>query len=420
MNDPEIGPRRAVAMLAVGLSTVVEWYDFTLCLYFAPTLSRVFFGQDDMALGKTLAGFAIAYLMRPFGAILFGLFGDQYGRRPTLLASMAAMTLAMLCLAVLPTHAQVGSMAGMGLILMRCIMGFSVGGEYTAVVAYLFESAPFHRRGLVTSLAAAASEIGGLLAVGFCAILARNLDVAQLDAWGWRIPFLFGGVLAGAVWFARKIIVETPLFDGQKVGAPVGPLLYVLRKEARGIALGFAISALGSVTYYVGITYVPSFLATAGRGDEAQALEFSSIAALVVIAVTPCFGWLSDLAGRKPVLLGLCLAGVMLPVAMFHLIASGSTEAAIAGVVLLAALAGGVSAVGATATAEQFPAAVRLRGLALGATTATALFGGAAPYVAHALQKLTGIVEIPGMMIAAVAACIGLALAFFLPPSPEA
>ncbi len=126
------GPRRAVSMLAVGLSTVVEWYDFTLCLYFAPTLSRVFFGQDDMALGKTLAGFAIAYLMRPMGAILFGLYGDRYGRRPTLLASMAAMTLAMLCLALLPTHAQVGSMAGAGLILMRCIMGFSVGGELQA------------------------------------------------------------------------------------------------------------------------------------------------------------------------------------------------------------------------------------------------------------------------------------------------
>ena len=147
---------------------------------------------------------------------------------------------------------------------------------------------------------------------------------------------------------------------------------------------------LGSVTYYVGITYVPSFLATAGRGNEAQALEFSSIAALVVIAVTPCFGWLSDIAGRKPVLLGLCLACVILPVAMFQLIASGSTEAAIAGVAILAALGGGVSAVGATATAEQFSEAVRLSGLALGATTATAVFGGAAPYVVHALQKLTG------------------------------
>jgi MHS family proline/betaine transporter-like MFS transporter len=417
-GETAVGPRRAASMVAVGLSTVVEWYDFTLCLYFAPTLSRVFFGPGDKALGATLAGFAIAYLMRPFGAILFGLFGDRYGRRPTLLLSMAAMTLTMLCLALLPTYAQVGSWAGGGMILMRCLMGLSVGGEYTAVVAYLYESAPVHRRGLVTSLAAAASEIGGLMAVGFCAVLARNLDVAQLDAWGWRVPFLFGGALAGAVWVARNSIVETPLFDGPpQVGAPgmIGPLRYLLRFEARGIALGFAISALGSVTYYVGMTYVPSFLATAGQGNEAQALAFSSIAALVVIAVTPCFGWLSDFVGRKPVLLGLCLACVILPVAMFQLIAGAAAGAAIAGVATLAALAGGVSAVGATATAEQFSDAVRLSGLALGATTATALFGGAAPYVVHALQKLTGSAEIPGVIIAAVAACVGLTLAVFLP-----
>jgi MHS family proline/betaine transporter-like MFS transporter len=410
-----VDPRRVMAMLAVGLSTVVEWYDFTLCLYFAPTLSRVFFGPGEAALSDTLAGFAIAYLMRPFGAILFGLFGDRRGRRPTLLITMAAMTLSMLGLALLPTHAEVGSLAGVGLILMRCVMGFSVGGEYTAVVAYLFESAPPHRRGLVTSLAAATSEIGGLLAVGFCAVLARSLDAAQLDAWGWRLPFLFGAALAGAVWVARNIIVETPLFAAQPHNAP---LRHVLRFEARGIALGFAISALGSVTYYIGITYVPAFLATVGRGDEAQALAFSTVAALVVIAVTPCFGWFSDLVGRKPVLLGLCLAGVLLPVAMFRLIAGDSAGAAVAGVALLAALGGGVSAVGATATAEQFSNSVRLSGLALGATTATALFGGAAPYVVYTLQKLTGLTEVPGVVIAAVAACIGVALAVFLPVAP--
>jgi MHS family proline/betaine transporter-like MFS transporter len=227
--------------------------------------------------------------------------------------------------------------------------------------------------------------------------------------------------LAGAVWIARNIIVETPLFVGQPDDAPgaLQPLAHVLRFEARGIALGFAISALGSVTYYIGITYVPSFLATIGRGNEAQALEFSTIAALVVIAVTPCFGWLSDLAGRKPVLLGLCFACAVLPVTMFQLIAAGSTEAAIAAVAILAALGGGVSAVGATATAEQFSDGVRLSGLALGATTATALFGGAAPYVVHALQTLTGRVEIPGAIIAAVAVCLGVTLAVFMPRPRE-
>ena len=402
-------------MLAVGGSTVVEWYDFTLCLYFAPTLSRVFFGPGGQALGKTLAGFAIAYLMRPLGAILFGLFGDRHGRRPTLFLSMAVMTLAMLCLAILPGYRQIGVLAGGALILLRCLMGFSVGGEYTAVVTYLFESAPPHRRGLVTSLAAAASEIGGLLAVGLCALLTHYLDADSLEGWGWRIPFLFGAVLAGTICLARGIISETPAFHEPSPAQTLSPLAYALRHERRGIAIGFAISALGSISYYVGITYVPSYLALIGGHDEAMALEFSTLAALVVITVTPVVGLISDVIGRKPVLLMLCAGCAVLPMAMFHLIAGGSTACALAGMATLAALAGGVSAVGTVATAEQFSALTRLSGLALGATSATALFGGATPYLAHALQQGTGMREIPGMMIAVVALGVGLALAIVMP-----
>lgn len=406
--------KRKLAMLAVGGSTVVEWYDFTLCLYFAPTLSRVFFGAGDQALGQTLAGFAIAYLMRPIGAILLGLLGDRYGRKPALLLSMAAMTVAMGCMAILPTYQQAGAWAGWGLILMRCLMGFSVGGEYTAVVTYLYESAPPRRRGLVTSLAAAASEIGGLLAVGLCALLTRTLTTEALDHWGWRLPFLFGAVLAGAIWLARGIISETPAFHQPAIDQP-SPLSYALRHERKGIATGFAISALGSISYYVGITYVPSYMASVGWRDEGLALGYSTIAALVVILVTPLVGWLSDCLGRRPVLLLLCAGCALLPMGLFQWIAHGSPWAAMSAIATLAALAGGVSAVGTVATAEQFSAHARLSGLALGATSATALFGGLTPYLAHRLQQATGISEVPGIMIAVVAVVSGWALWRLLP-----
>ncbi|MEO7379003.1 MAG: MFS transporter, partial [Sphingomicrobium sp.] len=134
-------------------STIVEWYDFTLYLYFATTLSRVFFGGGEGSLATTLAGFAVAYLMRPLGAVFFGHIGDRHGRRHMLLISVALMTAAMLATGLLPTHAQVGAAAGWGLFLLRCVMGFSVGGEYTGVVAYLLEGAPPHRRGLIASSA---------------------------------------------------------------------------------------------------------------------------------------------------------------------------------------------------------------------------------------------------------------------------
>ena len=137
------------SMAIAAFSTIVEWYDFTLYLYFSTVLARVFFGSGSGALLTTLGGFAIAYLMRPLGAVVFGHIGDRTGRRRMMLMSVALMTAAMLATTLLPTHAQVGAAAGVALFLLRCVMGFSVGGEYTGVVAYLLEGAPPHRRGLI-------------------------------------------------------------------------------------------------------------------------------------------------------------------------------------------------------------------------------------------------------------------------------
>jgi MHS family proline/betaine transporter-like MFS transporter len=397
---------RSLAIAA--FSTIVEWYDFTLYLYFATVLSRVFFGGGAESLLTTLAGFAIAYLMRPIGAIFFGHIGDRRGRRHMLLLSVALMTAAMLATALLPTHAQIGAAAGWMLFLLRCVMGFSVGGEYTGVVAYLLEGAPRHRRGLIASLASAASEIGALLAVGVSALTVALLDEASLQSWGWRIPFLFGAALAGTVWIARSAMEESPEFHRQvsEGTVPSSPLLHCLRNHGGAVGRAFAISALGSITYYVGITYVPAFLTSAGSLTEEVALWLSTIAAVAVILVTPFVGAMSDRLGRKPVLTVLALGNAILPAAMFSLIASGSEMQALAGALVLAALAGGVSAVGAVATAEQFPGEGRVTGLALGATGATAIFGGLTPYVALLLVERTGMAAAPGIMIAVVGLCV--------------
>jgi MFS transporter, MHS family, proline/betaine transporter len=398
--------RRSMTLAAA--STVVEWYDFTVYLYLATVLSRVFFGGGATSLAVTFAGFAIAYLLRPLGAIAFGHLGDRHGRRTTLLVSMAVMSAAMLATALLPTHAEIGPAAGWLLLALRCIMAFAVGGEYTGVVAYLLEGARPERRGLVTSSAAAASEVGGLLAVGVAAVTAGSMTTAALDGWGWRIPFLIGAVLAGFVWFARAGMEESPEFERQRAAdtRPAAPLAHAVRRLRAPIARGFAISALGSITYYVGITYVPAFLTTAGAMSESRALWLSTGAAAVVIAVTPLVGALSDRVGRRPVLVALAIAGAVLPLAMFAGMASGRTAEAIAGAVVLAGLAGAVSAVGAVATAEQLPGEGRLSGLALGATGATAIFGGLAPLTAHLLVERTGWAPAPGAMIAAVALAV--------------
>lgn len=405
MLDPELH-RRSVAIAA--LSTVVEWYDFTLYLYFSTVLSRVFFGGGSASLAATLGGFAVAYLMRPVGAVVFGHFGDRRGRRPMLLISMAIMSVAMLLTGVLPTEAQIGPLAAWLLILLRCVMGFSVGAEYTGVVAYLLESAPNSRRGLIASSAAAASEVGALLAVAVSALTVSSMSNANLEAWGWRIPFLVGAALAGVVWIARSTMRESPDFERQQAEGtvPGNPLHHALSIQRGGVMRAFAISALGSITYYVGITYFPAFLTSVGATTEAQALWLSTIAAVAVIIITPVIGYLSDCIGRKPVLLALAALSVVLPILMFSLIAAASTAVALLAAVVLALIAGSVSAVGAVATAEQFSGEARVSGLALGATAATAIFGGLTPYLAQLLIDHTGRHEIPGVMIAMVALCV--------------
>lgn len=405
MRASEPLDRRSLALAA--LSTVVEWYDFTLFLYLATVLARLFFVGENAML-TTLAGFAVAYLMRPLGAMAFGHFGDRHGRRATLLLSMALMTVAMLLSALLPTVAQIGPLAGILLLVLRCVMGFAVGGEYTGVIAYLLEGAPSHRRALVTSMAAATSEIGGLLAAGASALTVSLLPAPVLESWGWRLPFLFGAAMAGTILVARMAMRESPEFEVHRAAGTLvsRPLGHAISRYGTGVARGFAISALGSITYYVGITYLPIHLVSAGGLSEADALKLATIAAVAVIAVTPLAGLAADRFGRRPVLIALAVLAAMLPYLSFRLLAGMGALSALIGAVILAAVAGGVSAVGAVATAEQVPAEGRLSGLALGATTATALFGGLTPWLAQLLTERTGSTTAPGIMITLVALAV--------------
>jgi MHS family proline/betaine transporter-like MFS transporter len=201
---------------------------------------------------------------------------------------------------------------------------------------------------------------------------------------------------------------ESPDFERQQVNATVPdmPLLYTLSMQRTGLLRAFTISALGSITYYVGITYVPVYLTSAGRFIESTSFELSTIAAVVVILITPVTGILSDRLGRKPVLVGLAGLGIALPIAMFQLMGSGSHLSAMLGAVVMAGVAGAVSAVGAAATGEQFPGEGRISGLALGATTATVIFGWLTPFLAQVLIRQTGLPIVPGIMIAAVALCV--------------
>ena len=278
-------------------------------------------------------------------------------------------------------------------------------GESSDKNAYLLEGAPAERRGLVASLAAAASEIGALLSVGVAALTVSALSEASLASWGWRIPFLVGAALAGSVWLARSTMEESPEFERLRESKELAsnPLGHALTEQRGGVLRAFAISSLGSITYYVGIGYVPAFLTSVGSASESVSLWLSTAAAVAVILVTPVVGLLSDRFGRKPALVAIALLSAVLPVSLFSLMAGASPGAALLGAVALALVAGAMSAVGAIASGEQFSIHSRASGLGLGYTVATAVFGGLTPYVAQLLVERTGWPQVPGIMIAAVA-----------------
>lgn len=394
-------------MAIAAVSTVVEWYDFTLYLYFVTVLARVFYGPGEASLGVALAGFAVAYVMRPLGAIALGAFGDRHGRRRMMMVSMAVMTLAMAMTACLPARAMAGPAAGWMLLALRCLMAFAVGGEYTGVVAYLVEGAAPERRGLIASFASAASEIGALLAAAVSAGVVMLCPPGALDSWGWRLPFAFGALLAGAIWVGRAWMAESPEFVALEHdhALAANPLARAAGAERAGVLRGFAISSLGSINYYVGITFVPAFLVASHAMDEASALWLSTGAALVVVLVTPFAGALSDRYGRRPLMIGTAIASAVLPALLFPVMARGHL-AGFVGACVLASLGGAWSAVAASATPEQFSPQARLSGLALGVTSATAVFGGLSPWLAHSALALTGAAWAPGAMIACVAACV--------------
>ncbi|ELA08935.1 major facilitator superfamily protein [Moraxella macacae 0408225] len=397
-------PKRS--LFIASFSTIVEWYDFTLYLYFATVISRVFFGDNPKSLLITLTGFAVSYLMRPLGAVFFGHLGDKFGRKPVLLTTMTMMSVAMFITALLPTFNEIGIWSGVIMLLLRCIMAFSVGGEYTSVVAYLMEGAKPTNRGFIASLASAFSEIGGLLAVLVSALTVHFLG-DNLLTWGWRIPFIVGGIMAMTVFVARHTMAESPEFLAylEAKTPKKSPILTTFSQHKPAILKTFAISALGSITYYVGITFVPVFLTNTASFSEKTALWLSSIASFSVIIITPMIGVLSDKIGRKPVLIGACVLSAILPILLFQIMPLNTT-AALIGSVILACMAGAVSAVATSATSEQFPINVRLSGLALGVTSATAIFGGLTPLLAQVFTEITGKSYASGVMIMVVAVCV--------------
>ncbi|OLT53518.1 MFS transporter [Corynebacterium sp. CNJ-954] len=398
-------------MFVAAFGTIVEWYDFSIFFYVSASLANTFFNGDDGSLLLTLALGAAGFIFRPLGAMVFGHLGDRIGRKSSLIVSASLMAVALLGIAVMPGFDTIGIWGGVGVLVLRCLAGFAVGAEYTGIMVYLVESARDGRRGLAASWAAANSEVGSLLAVGGGYLMARYLSPEDLDAWGWRILFLVGALLAAAMVPLRRLMDETETFTEVKDTAENterSPLVTVLRSHPRAVLVAFLVSSVGSAAYFLNITNVPTYLETAASIDSSTSLWLGTVAAVVAIVVTPFAGVASDRFGRRPVfiLLGIVILATTIPAYM--LLGGGTGSTALLGGALLAVPAAGWSAVAASAVPEQFTAVGRFSGMAIGYNTATVLFGGLSPFVATWLMNVTGSPYAPAWYAVAIILLAGI------------
>ena len=382
---------RLKSILGGSAGNLVEWFDWYVYsafgLYFAP----VFFpkGNSTAQLMSVAAVFAVGFLMRPIGAWVMGIYADRRGRKAGLTLSVTLMCAGSFLIAITPGFAAIGWVAPALLILARLMQGLSVGGEYGASAVYLSEMAGKSRRGFFSSFQYVTLIAGQLLALGVLLLLQATLSEGQLDAWGWRIPFAIGGVLALVVFRIRRGLLETESYQNAKSdGAPKSSGWQLFSKYPREAFTVLLLTAGGTLAFYAYTTYMQKFLVnTSGFSRESATLVMTAALALYA-AFQPLAGALSDRIGRKPLMVGFGIAGVLFTVPIFTVLETATDPYLAFGLVVAALfIVTGYTAINAVVKAELFPAHIRALGVALPYALANTMFGGTAEYVALWLKN---------------------------------
>jgi MHS family alpha-ketoglutarate permease-like MFS transporter len=377
---------RLKSILGGSAGNMVEWYDWyvysAFTLYFAP----IFFPKGDQTaqLLNAAAVFAVGFLMRPIGAWIMGIYADRKGRKAGLTLSVTLMCTGSLMIAVTPGYDSIGVLAPVILILARLLQGISVGGEYGASATYLSEMAGKSRRGFFSSFQYVTLISGQLLALAVLLILQQSMPEQDLEAWGWRIPFAIGGVLAVIVFYLRRGLAETESYKNAKdTAAPRSSGFALFTTYPRQAFTVIALTAGGTLAFYAYTTYLQKFLVNTSGFSREAASQITAAALFVFMLLQPVAGALSDRIGRKPLMVGFGILGVLFTYLIFSTLA-GTKNPTMAFALCLAALVivTGYTSINAVVKAEMFPAHIRALGVALPYAIANTVFGGTAEYVA--------------------------------------
>jgi proline/betaine transport protein TphA len=384
---------KKTTVIAGLFGNALEWYDFILYANFAPLIAKLFFPAHDplTSLLLTFVVFASGFLVRPIGAIIFGHIGDKLGRRTALITSIGVITIPTFLIGCIPTYASAGLMAPVILTMLRLFQGIAVSGELNSAATFLVEYAPDNRRGLAGCLVMGTAFLGILIGAIVASLTTETLTTDVLHAWGWRVPFWFGGLLGLVGLYIRLRIKESPKFleevATKENRAPLKHLFLNFRKE---LFLTIVLTSIMAVGNYIFIAYVVTFLVKFQGFSLKDASLINLISMFVMVLLFPVMGILSDKIGRKPVFRAGLFGFMIFSIPIFWLLSQKHFAYALAGDLLLCVVLVPIAALIPTLIAELFPTSVRNSGTALGYNICLAIFGGTAPLVAIELTHATG------------------------------
>lgn len=378
------------AALASLVGTVVEWYDFFIYSTAAALVfGHLFFPKASPTAGlmASFATFAVGYLARPLGGVIFGHFGDRIGRKKTLVITLSMMGGATFLIGMLPTYNSIGVWAPALLVVLRFIQGLGLGGEWGGAVLLAVEHAPPGKRGLNGSFPQVGAPIGLLLATGTYAVLG-SLPDDQFVAWGWRLPFLFSVVLIVVGLLIRTRIAETPSFERVQQEDEVArmPIVEVLRTQKKEVLQALGMRWAENISFYIFATLLISYATTGVGFSRTTALVAVTIAGAFCIVALPFFAALSDRVGRRRVYMAGAIGVAVVVFPFFWLVQTGNTALLYLAAVLMATPWAAMYGPQAGFFAEMFSARHRYSGMSLGSQLASTFAGGPTPLIATALM----------------------------------
>ena len=413
------------AITAAALGNAMEWFDFGVYGFVAYVLGKVFFPSADPSVQMiaALATFSVPFLIRPLGGLFFGALGDRYGRQKVLAATIVIMSLSTFAIGLIPSYASIGIWAPVLLLLAKMAQGFSVGGEYTGASIFVAEYAPDRKRGFLGSWLDFGSIAGFVVGAGLVVMISAVLGDDKFQEWGWRLPFFLALPLGMLGLYLRNALEETPAFQqhvekleqGDREGLASGPQVSfkeVVSKHWRSLITCVGVVVATNVTYYMLLTYMPSYLSHNLHYSENRGVLIIIAIMVGMLFVQPLIGRLSDRFGRRPFIICGSVGLFCLAIPAFMLIISGKVGLIFCGLLILAVLLNFFIGVMASTLPAMFPTHIRYSALA-SAFNISVLIAGVTPTLAAWLVETTQNLYMPAyylMVIAVIGLATGLTM----------